>query len=309
MDKRKYNKRSCPSCQKSSVINNSKVSSPEPSEELSFSINKKSWESIFSKKAKSFFSYYKCNNCKITYAPEHYTNQQLNSLYKNLPANMNQVPRKVLEKTQYEYFKLLQKWSSLKGYYLEVGPDIGLFTQYCILKGNFDYYWLFEPNKFVLFKLRKLLGQRKQKIYPTIEQIDKVEDSKLSTVIIIHVLDHLLEPQKILKKLRKKMKPGAVILIVTHDESSIMRKILGWRWPAFCQQHPQLFNHKTTNSILNKSGFKVLEHRKTKNYFEISFLLKNLLWVFGFKIRKLPRWLNVSVGLKLGNIITIAKAD
>jgi len=309
MTKIKYNKRLCPSCQKSDVINNSKISSPEPSEELSFSINKKSWESIFSKKTKSFFSYYKCNICKITYAPEYFTNQQLNSLYKNVPANMDEVPKKILEKTQYEYFKLLKKWTSLKGEYLEVGPDIGLFTQYCILYGKFNYYWLFEPNKFVLSELRNLLGQRKQKIYPAIEQIDKVEDSKLSTVIIIHVLDHLLEPQKILKKLRKKMKSGGVILIVTHDESSIMRKILGWRWPAFCQQHPQLFNQKTTNSILNKSGFKVLEHRKTKNYFEISFLLKNLLWVFGFKIRKLPRWLNVPVGLKLGNIITIAKAD
>jgi len=289
-------------------IVHSKVSSPEPSEELSFSTNKKSWESIFSKKTKSFFSYYKCNNCKITYAPEHFTNRQLNSLYKNVSINMPDASRKLLKKTQYEYFKLLQKWSSLKGHYLEIGPDIGLFTQYCILKGNFDYFWLFEPNKLVLSELNKVLGNVKQKIYPTIEQIDKVEDKKLSTVIIIHVLDHLLEPQKVLKKLREKMKHGGIILIVTHDESSMMRKILGWRWPAFCQQHPQLFNYKTINAILNKSGFKVLEHRKSKNYFEISFLLKNLLWVFGFKIQKLPRWLNIPIGLKLGNIITIATA-
>ena len=111
-------------------IVHSKVSSPEPSEKLSFSTNKKSWESIFPKKTKSFFSYYKCNNCKITYAPEHFTNRQLNSLYKNVSINMPDASRKLLKKTQYEYFKLLQKWSSLKGYYLEIGPDIGLFTQY-----------------------------------------------------------------------------------------------------------------------------------------------------------------------------------
>tara|TARA_B100000768_G_scaffold124084_1_gene114782 strand:+ start:1155 stop:2039 length:885 start_codon:yes stop_codon:yes gene_type:complete len=289
-------------------IINSKISSPDPSELLSFNVNKETWSGLFYKKTKSFFSYYKCNNCKIIYAPEHFTNQELNNLYKKLPANMVQVPSKILEKTQYGYFKVLQKWSSLKGDYLEVGPDIGLFTQYCVLNGKFDFFWLFEPNKLVLPKLNKLLGNRKKKVYPAIEQIEMVDDNKLSTVVIIHVLDHLLDPLKILKKIRKKMKAGAIILIVTHDESSIMRKILGWRWPPFCQQHPQLFNYKTTCSILNRSGFKVLDQRKSKNYFEISFLLKNLLWVFGFKIQKLPRWLNVPVGIKLGNIITIATA-
>ena len=308
MKLQKYNMRLCPSCLMDDKIINSKISSPDPSELLPFNVNKETWSGLFFKKTKSFFSYYKCNNCKIIYAPEHFTNQELNNLYKKLPANMDQVPSKILEKTQYEYFKVLQKWSSLKGSYLEVGPDIGLFTQYCVLNGKFDYFWLFEPNKLVLPKLNKLLGNRKKKIYPAIEQIDMVDDNKLSTVIIIHVLDHLLDPLKILKKIRKKMQPGATILIVTHDETSIMRKILGWRWPPFCQQHPQLFNYKTTCSILNRSGFKVLDQRKSKNYFEISFLLKYLLWVFGFKIQKLPRWLNVPVGIKLGNIITIARA-
>ena len=301
----KYNKRLCPSCSNSEIINKSKISSPEPSEKLNLLTNKNSWVSIFPKKSKSFFSYFRCKNCKIIYAPEHFTKKQLNNFYKKLAPNMDQVPRKLLKKTQYEYFKLLEKWSSLEGDYLEVGPDIGLFTQHCVLKGNFNHYWLFEPNNFVTPKLKSLFRNKNFTILPAIEKIDKVNKG-LSTVIIIHVLDHLLEPKNILRKLRAKMKPGGLILIVTHDESSIMRKLLGWRWPAFCLQHPQLFNYKTTESILNDSGFNVLEQCKSKNYFEISFLIKNLLWVFGIKIQKLPRWLNCSVGLRLGNIITIA---
>ena len=286
----------------------SKISSPYPSELLPFHVNKESWEGLFYKKTKSFFSYYRCKNCKLIYAPEHYSGQQLNNIYKNTAPNMEQVPKKLLKKTQYEYFQLLKKWSDLKGNYLEVGPDIGLFTQLCSTNGKFDYYWLFEPNKLVTQHLKKLLGNKKHKIYPTIDQIEKIDNKILSNVILIHVLDHLLEPQKILKKLREKMKPGGLILIVTHDESSVMRKLFGWRWLPFCQQHPQLFNYKTTEDILNRSGFKVLEQRKSKNFFEISFLLNNLLWVFGFKTFKFPNFLNSSVGLKLGNIITIASA-
>jgi len=305
---KKYNKRLCPSCHMDDKIINSKISSPYPSELLPFRANKESWEGLFYRKTKSFFSYYKCNNCKLIYAPEHYSSQQLSNLYKQTTPNMEQVPKKLLKKTQFEYFQLLKKWSGLKGNYLEVGPDIGLFTQQCLLNGEFDYYWLFEPNNLVKSQLTKLLGDRKHKIYPTIDKIDKIDNKILSTAILIHVLDHLLEPQKILKKLREKMRPGGVILIVTHDDSSIMRKFFGWRWLPFCQQHPQLFNYKTTEDILNRCGFKVLDQRKSKNYFEISFLLNNLLWIFGFKIKKLPRWLNVPVGLRLGNIITIASA-
>jgi hypothetical protein len=306
---KKYSKRLCPSCHMDDKIISSKISSPYPSESLSFRVNKESWEGLFYKKTKSFFSYYKCSNCKLIYAPEHYSSEQLNNIYKQTAPNMEQVPKKLLKKTQYEYFQLLKKWSDFKGNYLEVGPDIGLFTQLCTASGNFDYFWLFEPNNLVKSSLTKLLGSRKHKIYPTIDQIDKIDNNILSTVILIHVLDHLLEPQKILKKLRQKMKLGGVILIVTHDESSMMRKFFGWRWLPFCQQHPQLFNYKTTKDILNRSGFKVLEQRKSKNFFEISFLLNNLLWAFGFKTYKFPNLLNISVGLRLGNIITVASAE
>ena len=302
---KKYSTRLCPSCNKDDKIINSKISSPYPSETLTFRANKESWEGLFYKN-RSFFSYYKCNNCKLIYAPEHYSSQELNNLYKEIAPNMETVPKRLLKKTQFGYFQLLKKWSDLKGGYLEVGPDIGMFTEYCALEDTFDYYWLFESNNLVKPKLTKLLGNKKHRIYSSIDQVDKIDNKILSTAVLIHVLDHLLEPKKILNKLREKIKPGGVILIVTHDESSMMRKFFGWRWLGFCQQHPQLFNCKTTAEILNRSGFKVLEQRKSKNYFEISFLLNTLLWSFGFKTLRFPKWLNISIGLKLGNIITVA---
>ena len=43
--------------------------------------------------------------------------------------NMDDVPINSLKKTQEGYFRELRKYSNLKGAYLEIGPDIGLFTQ------------------------------------------------------------------------------------------------------------------------------------------------------------------------------------
>jgi len=65
------------------------------------------------------------------------------------------------------------------------------------------------------------------------------------------------------------------------------------------------YTSETSNSRLNKeswknrSGFKVSEQRKSKNYFEISYLLNTLLWSFDFKTLRFPKWLDISVVLNL----------
>ena len=129
----KYSKRLCPICKMDDKIVDSKISSPYPSEKLTFRANKESWAGLFYKH-RSYFSYYKCNNCKLIYAPEHYSSQQLNNLYKGIAPNMESVPKRLLKKTQFGYFRLLKKWVGPKGDYLEVGPDIGMFTEYCVLE-------------------------------------------------------------------------------------------------------------------------------------------------------------------------------
>jgi hypothetical protein len=137
---------------------------------------------------------------------------------------------------------------------------------------------------------------------------DPVPDKALKTAVIIHVLDHLLDPLKTLHHLRKKMKEGAVLLIVTHDYSSLLSRILRHRWPAYCLQHPQLFNAASMKLILSKSGFETVAVKKSFNYFPPGYLLKHLLWALGAKKVKIPDLSALSFPLRLGNIITIAKA-
>jgi hypothetical protein len=82
--------------------------------------------------------------------------------------------------------------------------------------------------------------------------------------------------------------------------------MVGWRWPAFCLQHPQIYNFSSTRALLEAAGFDTAEQHKTVNFFKLSFLLKHALWAFGFKIKSVPDFGNLTLGLKLGNILTIA---
>ena len=262
------------------------------------------WNGFF--KDKVYFSYARCGGCGLLYAPTFFNGTQLQNLYGQMPPNMAEVPLEALRRTQRGYFDVLKNCSNLEGGFIEVGPDIGLFTENCVREGRYDEYWLFEPNRDVLPALSKLMECQKSHIIHDMFGFSHVPDKAASAAVMIHVLDHLLDPVATLRELRQKLKPGATLLLVTHDESSLLRRLIGWRWPAFCLQHPQIYNPESMRRLLEAAGFDVLQQRKTVNFFQFSFLLKHLLWAFGMKVKSVPSFGQITLGLKLGNMLTIA---
>ena len=123
-----YTKRSCPICNTSNPVE--EVRSPVRAEKSEYSTLKNIWNGFF--KEKMIFTYARCGDCKTLYCPTFFSNDQLTELYSQMPANMDEVPIFALRKTQKGYFKFLKKYSDLSGNYLEVGPDVGLFTENCV---------------------------------------------------------------------------------------------------------------------------------------------------------------------------------
>jgi hypothetical protein len=82
---------------------------------------------------------------------------------------------------------------------------------------------------------------------------------------------------------------------------------LGRRWPPYTLQHPQLFSERSLAALLQASGFDVAETVKTTNYFPLPFLMRAALTVFGLPESFAPVGDRPLVGLKLGNLGTIAR--
>jgi hypothetical protein len=302
-----YQKRYCTSCENRQE-NYKIIKAPLPAENLNFDKLKKQWFGFFKEEiiSKCFFTYEICNSCALVFCPVYFDQNQLNELYANMPDNTANVNIELLTKTQNSYFEQYQKHiPDMKGDYLEFGPDIGLFTKN-LLKCNFDKLWLLEPNKGVWSVLRENLKNTNLNILEDLSCSD-IPNNSLKSVVMIHVLDHLLNPTVILDSLKDKMKKGATICIVTHDVDSFMAKILGFRWPAFCLQHPQLYSPKSIKKLLENNGFKIKKIHKTKNYFPIGYLVNHLVWALGFQNFKFDNLNSISIPLKLGNIITIAE--
>lgn len=294
--------RRCPVCDSD---DRSRALYSEPAaESLSFEDLKPHWNGFF--KEKTFFTYDRCSRCQTLYCPAFFTTEQLEALYAQMPDNTAGLPISAMEKTQYGYFQTFKKFSNLQGGYLEAGPDIGLFTRYCVNEGRFNKHWLFEPNRAVWPQLEGLVGKRESLVLsPEMHNFSAVPDGAVDAVVMIHVLDHLLDPLTILRDLRIKMAPGAILACVTHDESSLLAKITKSRWPAYCLQHPQIYNPTTIASLMSAAGLRVLSVQKSVNYFPLPYLLKHLLWAMGFRVN-VPFLGGAQIPLKLGNILTVA---
>ena len=242
----------------------------------------------------------------MLYSPQYFDGGQLTELYSSMPDNMAEVSHGALDRTQFGYFQELRKHCDLTGDFLEIGPDIGLFVRYCVEFGHFSKYWLFEPNVAAHEKLRARFGGRDFEISTSLLDLSAVPDRSISAAAMIHVLDHISDPVSFLREMNSKLSSEARILIVTHDERSLMPRALGARWPAYCLQHPHLFNPQTMKQLLQAAGMKLVSCVKSTNYFPLDFLLKHTLYALGLGRHNVPSWLGFELPLRLGNIITIA---
>lgn len=253
-----------------------------------------------------FFTYHRCNTCGGLYCPVYFTQAQLNQLYARQAENMADVPFAAREATQRAYLEILAGHDRLAGNYLELGPDIGLFAGYCAEKGDYSRFYLYEPNREVHSALAERFHGRDALVSADQYRPGLLPKASLNTAVAIHVLDHVIDPAQLLRELYADMAPGGVLFLVTHNEGSLLAKILGRRWPPYTLQHPLLYSPGSITRLLERCGFHVLEVVLSRNYYPLTHLMQAAFTVAGLE-RIAPRFDHpFSLGLKLGNIATVA---
>ncbi len=295
--------RDCPAC----GTNGGKAEafSEKAAETLSLDELRPYWRGLFQEKV--FFTYDRCGQCGLLYAPVFFDQAQLGELYSAMAPNMDAVPTDAIEATQRVYFEEATAGLSVSGNFLEIGPDVGYIVGHAAKDKRFEHFYLFEPNKAVQGELGAAANGRPFTISEDMDDLSAVPDGSVALALMVHVLDHLLDPRAMLEQIRKKLKPGGRVTIVTHNERSLLRSVMGKRWPPFCLQHPELYNPQSITRLLNGAGYGTVEVHGSKNYFPLSFMVRQAAYTAGMKLERVPLPKTV-LGLRLGNIMTIASA-
>ncbi|WP_376984599.1 class I SAM-dependent methyltransferase [Bosea sp. R86505] len=294
----------CPCCGTPSERSRLAFASAPPAEELP--IDRHSDFAAGYTSERVFFSYFTCPECQARHCKTFYTEEQLLCLYQEQVENMGQVPLPARQRAQNDYAARMLKHVRAPGAFLEIGPDIGLFAEYCAGRHSFDHYWMLEPNRVVHEELRtRLSGQPltiKEDMWPT----DDIAAGSVAATALIHVLDHLLDPLAFLQSLHAKLAPGGVIMTVTHNSQSALARLLGRRWPPHALQHPQLYNPSSITRLYRRAGFEIEEIAPAMNHFPIGHLARAAFAIIGMG-KVLPEFMGPIIPISLGNIAVVAR--
>lgn len=89
---------------------------------------------------------------------------------------------------------------------------------------------------------------------------EELKQRKFDVIILNHVLEHLAEPQELLRKLALSSKPNTVLLIGLPTIEAI--KDYGFR-NYFTVAHIHYFSKLSFSSVLNRTGFSLIETHRT----------------------------------------------
>lgn len=294
--------RICPNCSLDQVVDKTVAESKFRAESLDFESLTEYWRGFRSDSV--FFTYVRCAACGTVYAKEYFSDQQLETLYGFMPDNTNSESVSVLSKTQMGYARQIKSNGFQGGRVLEVGADIGLLVEAFKKLGMVSHIDAVEPNLNVRSSLEQSLDVA-GKAYDSIDDLPTSE--RYDLVAGIHVLDHLTDLQMFLKKVVTMLNPDGQVYFVTHNEKSLLRILLGRKWPPFCPQHPHLFNPETIRAALEKYGFEDVRVRRTTNYFSIRHIVRVASQLFGLSERLVNRVPELGIPITLGNISVQAR--
>jgi SAM-dependent methyltransferase len=96
----------------------------------------------------------------------------------------------------------------------------------------------------------------------------------LDLVTCFQVIEHVWDPVKIASDALALLKPGGLLFIVAHDRRAFSARVMGTRSPIFDIEHLQLFDRRTSATLLQTAGFDSIKVSSVRNKYPIDYWIK-----------------------------------
>jgi SAM-dependent methyltransferase len=133
-------------------------------------------------------------------------------------------------------------------------------------------------------------------------------------VACFHTLDHLTDPVFFVKEAYKVLKPGGLVVTITHDTEGLSVKLFGEKSPIFDIEHIYLFSKKTLSGLFEKYGFITMSASNLVNTYPVSYWLRmsglpRKVKDAGQKVLSASGLSDVNLSLAGGNQVYIGRKD
>lgn len=187
------------------------------------------------------------------YYPKNYYNQSNNNFINYLADSVNRLSTNFKER---QILNNLHPDDKLKFKILDIGCGSGNFLNN-ISDDRFDKYGIeINPEGY------KISREKKLKIYNREMKDINFEDNAFDIITLWHVIEHLNSPYEVIIPIQRILKKDGILVINTPNTDSIGFKYGGGIWFHLdAPRHLILYNRKTLEYLLDRTGFKVVSEK------------------------------------------------
>lgn len=255
------------------------------------------------------FQLNKCTNCGLIFSSPIFSSVKIAKLYKDsFLSYSNQVT--YVKNTYMDLFNKLTTKISKNPYVLEIGCANGFFLKELRKKGIKKLFGV-EPSKKMVDGAADYL---KTNIKQSLFKKGLFPKKTFDLACCFHTLDHVINPNELVKETYEVLKERGIALFVLHDTSALSVKLFGEKSPIFDIEHIYLFNKKNVAMLFKNHGFTILKIDDLKNTYPISYWIKmagipRFFKEAALKAITFTRLENLTFTLKGGNIYILAQKN
>lgn len=110
----------------------------------------------------------------------------------------------------------------------------------------------------------------------TLEQAAYAE-ATFDLVTLSDLIEHVPDPVAFLNEVRRILKPGGVVMIVTPDVQSLTERVMGGKWSHYKLEHIYYFSPATITACLIKSGFIPVRTEPAPKYLNLDYIINQFV--------------------------------
>lgn len=211
-----------------------------------------------------------CLGCGLVYSSPIFDEAGVTALYTHSPhTNVRPGEENNVRNTFQGYYRLARPHLSARDRILDIGCDMGLLLGMAAGDGFAELHGV-EPNPMAAAVARAVPRSR---IVETFYESTTYPEAHFDLVTLIHVVDHLVEPIRLLTRVHRDLRPGGVVLAVVHNAGSLLARVLGERFPPYNLYHHYFFTKRTLGLLFARAGLEPVWVGSTSNSYSLDFFV------------------------------------
>jgi 2-polyprenyl-3-methyl-5-hydroxy-6-metoxy-1,4-benzoquinol methylase len=126
-------------------------------------------------------------------------------------------------------------------------------------------------------------------------------NSLFDCIVAANVLEHTYQPVEFLSTLAGMLRPGGAMIMACPNMDSILRPLMGHRWPSFkVPEHTLYFNQKTLTRAMQDAGLTTISPFPFPHAFPLSLIVGKFGAGLSAGIGKIPVWVPTTMAAVCG---------